>query len=1037
MCFSIRSIPAIAFPFIIAAATSVSAFGQSELRTWHSAVGSFSVQAELKDVRDNKVQLEKSDGTQIWVDIKNLSLSDVRYVESVMRQAREGLSTNETESNMPVAGDAVTSESGSDSNAGTDVGTGRTTAGLSKNTEVNNPFAGMRNVDLVLGQATEYDLVFPKTPSIWFAKHSNSAGGSHYQAINIRTGQSLQPIKIEGVASQKAISPDGTAFVAAGSFPPRITAYATASGRKVKDIQLDSNTHIGEMFIVPPLQLCVITRGTKNSVQVYEIRTGRKLREIILEGPTYTTCAVSPDGKQLAVNNVRGSISIYDLRSGKKTATLPTESAAGNMISVSALEFTQGGEELVALCSGSASELHAFSLKSGKLTAKHVLTQNITEMSRGQYLGRAVESLSNGRRWLLYGVALVDREIGGPIWAEQLNIGDRNPFRAMIDDQRQLVLTGGFGSARFEIRDLPIAEIEASKAIVESGGTYEDSGRPAVKQVSSATAVPLSPSVSAPLFSTMPSPVPVAPEPGSTALSRGVGAIGRGFFASPNVGKVAVAPENYAVKTKSAAIIDISHGGKVEKVFSIDPTASAHDFSPDARWLVTVSGKNQDRVDVYDVEAGKHALAFRPFDGSSPMQRVLRAKFLGGQQLLTSKLGGESIVWQLPDLRAVYSFECNGPCERFPTSGRFLHRGDDLWCIRNAADGNLEGVLEASESDTYAYVKAVSIRSDESQCAAIISLQNEDRLVVWDLATGQRKHDIGLAATLANLDFKLNASYKARIEDMLSQNGPNAEMFRNANSLQWCDSGRVIIGWQRNDQSRFVSPNTVSTQVCSLFDIQEKRFLWDYRLPIGSLFSGGPEGQLWFSESSAKGAMLVHVNIPTGLAEKELSKAPQPKLLVPEGSELSVQTEVHISGDSLADGLLASQLSEIVEQNLTARRVESSDRGGLKLLVRAEQVEIVAQNTGKRQPMLLMTCRLTDISNHILWSRQKLVGVSTTNDPVAVLKEKERIKTWNNAMNWVAEIFDPAQIYEDWYHRGLGESLVSESGEKMIELRIR
>ncbi len=60
---------------------------QTAVRTWHAASGGFSVDAELIDVREDKVQLKKKDGSAIWVELNKLSLADIRFVEESMNKA--------------------------------------------------------------------------------------------------------------------------------------------------------------------------------------------------------------------------------------------------------------------------------------------------------------------------------------------------------------------------------------------------------------------------------------------------------------------------------------------------------------------------------------------------------------------------------------------------------------------------------------------------------------------------------------------------------------------------------------------------------------------------------------------------------------------------------------------------------------------------------------------------------------------------------------------------------------------------------------
>src|SRR6476620_9228443 len=59
----------------------------AELRKWTARTGNFSAEAELVDVKEGNVVLKKADGTIVTVPLDHLSLADVRYVETYLRDA--------------------------------------------------------------------------------------------------------------------------------------------------------------------------------------------------------------------------------------------------------------------------------------------------------------------------------------------------------------------------------------------------------------------------------------------------------------------------------------------------------------------------------------------------------------------------------------------------------------------------------------------------------------------------------------------------------------------------------------------------------------------------------------------------------------------------------------------------------------------------------------------------------------------------------------------------------------------------------------
>jgi hypothetical protein len=60
-------------------------------REWNSRDGNFKVEAELLDVKEGNVVLKCTDGREITVPVKKLSLGDIRYVNQVLKEAEASL----------------------------------------------------------------------------------------------------------------------------------------------------------------------------------------------------------------------------------------------------------------------------------------------------------------------------------------------------------------------------------------------------------------------------------------------------------------------------------------------------------------------------------------------------------------------------------------------------------------------------------------------------------------------------------------------------------------------------------------------------------------------------------------------------------------------------------------------------------------------------------------------------------------------------------------------------------------------------------
>lgn len=1047
MSFSIRSVAVlclIAIAYVLWGASSC--WAQAEMRTWHAASGKFSIEAELADIRDDKVQLKKADGTTTWVELQKLSLADIKFVQESLDQARHALRKKldgGKDADTDTKGSPIPSKTIPTDEKVEEENTERL-PGWEVDVESGNfrsPFSGMREVHLVLGQVSGHDLVFPATPSTWLAIKRIGGGGMNYQVANIRTGKMFDPFKTDGFSSQNALSPDGSIFATIDGFPAKVSLYSTSNGKKIKEFNPTEINTVSKTLFVSPQQLLILGQSQKGVGVLYDTKTGKASKSIDIDAGFATKFAISPNAKILAIPSNRNTVGIFDLKTGKKKsdlALIPAKGTGG--LSITDLSFCRDGSELVVLGSSSTSELHAFSMKTGRSTARHVLSDQISSFcsNYSSYIGPPIESFSGNKGWVLYGMAIVDREKGGPIWSDDRNKGERgSPFRVLIDDNKQLGLVGDYSSMRFEVLSLPWSEISKSKETVEKGGTVEDAGLPAVISVKALSAAMIQTTLNPKLFSGERIASRKAAKPRPISIDKTFGLILQTHFASSEIAKCIAVPANYTSDKKSALVIDLD-SGKVDRTLDASFATLVHGLSPDARWMATTTGKNNDRVDVFDVRAGKHVVGFRPSSDTGFMSRVQGVGFVGNDLLLTVTGDRQAVVWELPKVKPLYRFSTFGVGFRFPKSDRFFHRNEQGWIVRKASDGKIEGLLEGSKDDPSEFVQSAAILDDESACVALAGMDNNQKLIIWDLLTGKRKKEIAMSSVSSSIwSIGLDAQRRVTVFDTISKKQLQDISIPNAESLAWCNQDQILVKWNRKDASRFADPRTVSSKVYSLVSIVDERILWDYRMPNGAALDGGPQGQIWFTEQSTNGYSMVGFEIPTDETQKKIANAPAPKSLLAKGESLVVDVQVNISGDKLADSLFRDQAVASISQNLKSHGIESSDRAGVKLVVRIDQV-IDHGRVGSKVPLkMLASCRLTDISNEVLWQRDKMVGAEKDENEKGVLAEDVRRKEWENVLVWLKQTIEPSTMYEKWYYRGLGESILSSAGEKLIDAKIK
>ncbi|MFO1064261.1 MAG: SHD1 domain-containing protein [Pirellulales bacterium] len=1026
------------------------AHAQEDVRTWHAAAGGFSVEAELVDVRQDKVQLKKRDGSTLWVDLDKLSLADVKFVEAAMKKARSGVKGNMSgdksaaqtkkpdaqptsgagePSKEPATEDDADASMENDSpyaEPGSAVGSGTT----------KNPFAGMRDTQVVLGQVSAHDLVFPVVFSPFVAASSHVAGGTMIQVLNIRTGKRFEPFSVGQSVTNKALSSDGQVFAVANGFPSKISVYSTGNGKLLKELQPAEFNSINKLALLNAQQMIVFGSSAQLQAAVYDLKSGKLAKSLEVNGFANKFVA-SPDGKLIAVPAASGTVSLIDIKSGRKKAELAVVSDSDrSSLPISDLAFCNGGADLAVLGGGRQSELHIFNLKTNRPRVKHVLSAPVHEFAPlgSSYAGPAIESLSQNKGWIVYGRAIVDAKDGGPIWVDKSEQqGRSSPFRVLIDDNKQLALVGDFNSQRFEVVELPWSEIHQTRELVAKGGTFEDAGLPPVTNFVAEKVPDVNSGISTKLFTGSKLDVPQElADRNPFSMDKGIGVVSTIRFASPEAGVCVIA----ATKDSSRSNFYVKRFGNAQepKKIAVDFATTIADCSPSGKWMASITGKSQDRVDIFDLETGKHSLAFRPPAKNELISRLSTVKFLSDDRVMTTEFDGTATVWDLASHKAVYRFKAMGQTAVFPKSEKFLSFNDSGWMVRNVADGKIEGALEPLGPGFSGIPTSIQIRPDESTAAALLFHSQAQQIAVWDLQTGKLLHHLTLHAATSGRAAMAFDLYDRSSLFVIPKNGLAELGLSEVSAIHWAGSDHMLIKWSRRDPGRFVQENSVSNSVYSLLSLKDGRLLWDYRFPLGMIFEDPAEGRIWFSEQAAGSIRLTSAELPSEDSLKHIRNAPPAKRLLQAGDSVTVEISAIISGDKLADGLIQDQLVDVVTQNLAKSNVKNADRSPLRLRVRVAQIGFSGRFGRPNQSAYLAACQITDVSNEVLWHRDQVIGVETTDDAKPLTNDEARRKQWASALAWIRKTVDPDAIYEKWYHRGVGESILTSQGERLLNL---
>jgi hypothetical protein len=355
--------------------------------------------------------------------------------------------------------------------------------------------------------------------------------------------------------------------------------------------------------------------------------------------------------------------------------------------------------------------------------------------------------------------------------------------------------------------------------------------------------------------------------------------------------------------------------------------------------------------------------------------------------------------------------------------------------VRATSTGAIEGLLEGDESGGPEFIRSIAISPDESKCAVVSGLEGQPKLIVWDLHTGKRIHEVQISSVTSRIwGWGLDGKIDVLAIDVAKNKQSLHTSISNVQAVKWSEDGNLLLKWMANQPNRSDSSRAISESIYSIYSPEDGRTLWNYRLPNGISFDDSPSSQIWFSEFANLQQHVVCAQVPTPPARERMKSAPKPKPLLKNNDTIVLDVSVNISGDQLADGLLQDQVKATVIKACERESIRVEDRAALKLSVRVTQV--VNRDRSNSQPIVsfLATCSLTDISNEMLWERSGLVA--EVGDPIgnrSSRSENTRKKSWDNLLQWLASNVEPTSMYERWYYEGLGESYLSSKGEKVID----
>jgi WD40 repeat protein len=1020
----------------------------SYARKWTSRSGEFSVEAELIDADAQTAVLKREDNGQlVRVPIAQLSLSDAHYIREAM-QAADALpaedaaataspdaaaqatvqnpptaaGTSPTAAIAPVGGPPLTEEGRSGWQAVPDPPRGDPAASPPEDVSIRIPSRYGSDKVAFAG---------PASPFVSVGSNDSQCVREMWDLTSQRRVGIIRD-EIPGI-QRAAISPDGrwlacTRSLARGKI---IELWSFQSGKCEREIDLEQQ--FGSIYgldFAGPDRL-VVSVPHEKALIVWDVATGQRITKVdIYPTPMSNDYAISPGGSYLALVRNHDRIELRDLRNGAFAGDVNLrDSENGSSLNIQALSFSADGSEFAA--TGRRLNnwvLLCWSIKDGALVADHKLSEDLGFVSIPSSNARcdSIQWLPNGRGWVLLGVAVVDRELGGPVWLHK----DRNMVRArlcrVLDENRLLVLAGDTSRESLETVQIPWDTIQEGQQIVQSGGSVDDIGLPPV------TAADISGATSPPTDSVAYQPIETgqdAPREANNGLvlSNPIGLIQKSMLAAANRnllllgGSLPTMPSSLAEMTlrSTAPVSDVYDLKSPRHMFRFQTPFATEliDFSPSGSRGLFCESNDQTRLDVYDLESGQHVVAFRPFQNSENafQRKVTWAAFADDEHVVTLGYDARLVLWKIPDVQAVYSLPASRGGKGYFDRGRnylALPTTDGIR-VTEPQTGRSCGLLTYVDKDSRS-VSSAAFRQDGKRLAAWFRQPEGGRLVVWDLE----------AWTVAG-DLKVPFD---------------------ATALTWSGPEHILLHGTQSDQDMQRGKFKVT-----LIDVAAPRVAWHYHVDLFTFLTDTPDDRCWYfaADVGSRTRRLLAVELPDPKAQEILAATPPPPPAFGKGTQVALKINVGAMPDGLDD---RREREDELIRNLTEHFTDAVGSAGATVARKApvtltatvknltEDDILVLRSRYRLRPDLTIVLTKSTVRAHValetddgtvLWSDEKLVGSRDVSEPANTaglsLGTAIHLAQWQLARQWCLELPLPEVLYHPEAYRGVGESRLTTS----------
>lgn len=787
------------------------------------------------------------------------------------------------------------------------------------------------SIEISVPEGSSGQVTYPDVGTAVVAVGNNRRENDDQEVWDLTSQTKIGLVNAKIGYDKPAISPDGHYLAALRRDTNQVLLFDTFESKQVAELDVSTGAGSDRKFLSKD-RLAFYRNGSP--LYIWEIPSGNLIEKInlIMHMQKDSFCC-SPGGRYIAyvgseVLSDGTRLFIRELKDGALIHKISLKRILKENLFTADTAFSPDGKEIALLTILSGKKvLVGIDLAAEKLVFQHSVDDKLSGISP-TIDGPKVRWFPSGKRLLLYGKFLFDRDAGGPLWSLQDIPKLENRPVQIISESKLLVSVGPYNKVSLRTVDIPLEQIEQSATVVSSGGLSEDVGLPQLTRADYKGVKTLKIPDSAG-WTAAADPQPVGIPSFSLDVRQSPESVAA-LMVVPGKVPVAIVAEKAGTEQTAVTIYQGGEAGDKRDLF-LPYAGEVLDVDSEGKTLVSRQNVTKGRLDVWSVSTGEHIVGFRPFlsEEREEQREVIAAALLDEHHLLAISSGNKVVMFELPTCRAIYSFEkkeeAKSTSQMIAAARKFNEARDKLAMMHlGKLPGNSQPVINRNHElpvispggkflafghlgrlyvmeantgkvlgavPTSGQVKAISFHTDGNKLAAIVSLPGSTQVMTVTMEDGRK-----------TISFMLPV---------------------NASWIQWCDDDHVLL-----DHTQLVS-------------LPQESVVWKYRLANASLSFDSPGNQLWGIWDSSRGPKLASLTIPDSATQAKVSgsfKKPIP-ILMP-GQSISVKLDV--SSNPPGDNAFATRIESKLKEHLAKAGLNVAPGQDVEL-----RISVQKHNTGE------------------------------------------------------------------------------------------